>query len=552
MRDTSRAPDTSRDRDTSRDGSLKDWLIDTLPAHGRLFWRLLMAIPPIRKRMNRFMINIAVDYGATRPTPYSSRPPRGDPKNPEIAGYTSWDSLMDKRWFARYLLPKEMPNLPPIDEVVKLFKVRSSGPILSSGSTFLFPSFAQWFTDGFMMTVLSDTRQTLTCHQIDVNPVYGLNFEQTSALRLNSETPGQKGLLKFELIDGEAYAPKLYDGDGNVKPEFSVLRPPLLFEDYLKGLPADEAKRLRGAIFAFGGERANSTPYTAMLNTLFLREHNRIAAQLEKENPRWDDERVFQTARNINMVIILKLVVEEYVSHIAPMYFHFTADPSVAWRAPWNKPNWMWIEFNLLYRWHSLCPDRFEIGGKAYSGPEIIFNSGLLQEVGLSGLMQAASDQRAWELGLFNTPDFLLHIEKASIRQARANKIASYNDYREAFKFPRVTRFEQISGDPEIVEALRNLYGDVDNIEYFVGLFAEPVMPLGALPPLLKRVLAYDAFTFVLTNPLLSEHVFNENTFTKSGMALIASTSSLQDVLNRNVPAEKQARKITMDYGRAK
>jgi len=253
MRDTSRDRDTGLDRDTTRDGSLKDWLIDTLPAHGRMFWRLVMTIPLLRKRMNRFMINVAVDYGAMRPTPYSSRPPRGDPNNPEIAGYTSWDSLMDKRWFARYLLPKEMPNLPPIDEVVKLFEVKSSGPTLSSGSTFLFPTFAQWFTDGFMMTVLNDTRQTLTCHQIDVSPVYGLNFEQTNALRLNSEASGKKGLLKFELLDGEAYAPKLYDSDGNVKPEFSVLRPPLLFEDYLKTLPASEAKRLKAAIFAFGG-----------------------------------------------------------------------------------------------------------------------------------------------------------------------------------------------------------------------------------------------------------------------------------------------------------
>jgi prostaglandin-endoperoxide synthase 2 len=35
---------------------------------------------------------------------------------------------------------------------------------------------------------------------------------------------------------------------------------------------------------------------------------------------------------------------------------------------------------------------------------------------------------------------------------------------------------------------------------------------------------------------LLSEHVFNESTFSKAGLEVIEETSSLQDVLNRNLP----------------
>jgi prostaglandin-endoperoxide synthase 2 len=65
-----------------------------------------------------------------------------------------------------------------------------------------------------------------------------------------------------------------------------------------------------------------------MINTLLLREHNRIAHEL-KRNP-LNDERVFQTARNILILMFIKIVVEHYINHITPLPFSLRADPSVA------------------------------------------------------------------------------------------------------------------------------------------------------------------------------------------------------------------------------
>ena len=61
-------------------------------------------------------------------------------------------------------------------------------------------------------------------------------------------------------------------------------------------------------------------------------------------------------------------------------------------------------------------------------------------------------------------------------------------------------------------------------------------MPDCPLPGLLLRMVAVDAFSQALTNPLLSEHVFNAATFTQWGLDLINSTSKLGDILERNVP----------------
>jgi prostaglandin-endoperoxide synthase 2 len=137
-------------------------------------------------------------------------------------------------------------------------------------------------------------------------------------------------------------------------------------------------------------------------------------------------------------------------------------------------------------------------------------------------------------MGLFNTSPMLAPVELASIGQGRTNQLASYNDYREVMKYPRVTRFEQISGDPAVVAALSDVYGHVDNVEFFAGLFAEDVPERSAVPPLIGRMVAVDAFSHALTNPLLSPHVYHEGTFTKAGMASIAGTRTLRDLAGRN------------------
>ena len=158
-------------------------------------------------------------------------------------------------------------------------------------------------------------------------------------------------------------------------------------------------------LFAIGGDRANSTPFTAMINTLLLREHNRVAGELETRNPTWDDERVFQTARNIVIPMFIKIVVEHYINHITPLPFSLRADPSVAWTANWNRPNWITVEFSLLYRWHSLMPDEHRMADRTHSDrrfhAEQQAAAGRRAGCGLFGGGKAASG----ELGAFNTAD---------------------------------------------------------------------------------------------------------------------------------------------------
>jgi peroxidase len=44
----------------------------------------------------------------------------------------------------------------------------------------------------------------------------------------------------------------------------------------------------------------NEQPNLAVMHTLFMREHNRVARQLQIINPQWSDEKLYQASYTIN------------------------------------------------------------------------------------------------------------------------------------------------------------------------------------------------------------------------------------------------------------
>jgi prostaglandin-endoperoxide synthase 2 len=465
--------------------------------------------------VNKWLINLVIYKVPTRPYAFSC-----------LSRYTSWDSLTDRTYTGRHLpyAPDQDANRPTPEEAASLF-ARDGETVLCPKSTVLFAYFAQWFTDGFLRSdrrTPVDPRRNLSNHNIDLSQLYGINTDVTRLLRSH-----HGGRLQSQVINGEEYPPYLCE-KGERKPEFKDL--PVAHFDARTPAERDE-------FFAMGSDRSNSQIGYVMMNVLFLREHNRIAAILAEQHPEWHDEQLFQTTRNILIALLSKVVVEEYINHIDPAYFCFTLDPGAFPNERWYRENWMAAEFNLLYRWHSLIPSRLVLDGEETEVGRTMFTTALVTEHGLGAVLEDSSLQPAGRIGLFNTDRELLETEVASIRLCRELELASYNDYREHCQFPRVTDFDQISSDPRVRDGLRTLYkGNVDRIDYYVGLLAEDSRPNAVVPGLIGRLVAIDAFSQALTNPLLAPNVFNANTFTPWGMELIQEPQTLSGILHRNLP----------------
>ena len=130
---------------------------------------------------------------------------------------------------------------------------------------------------------------------IDASNVYGSSEEVANALR---EFRGGR------LLVGPAHAPgakpslPLLPVEQAVSPVFLALCPGLK------------------ECYVAGDIRANEHISLVMMHTIWVREHNRIVAELAKSDPTLTDEELYQTARKIIGGLMQKIVFEDYLPEV--------------------------------------------------------------------------------------------------------------------------------------------------------------------------------------------------------------------------------------------
>lgn len=424
-------------------------------------------------------------------------------------------------------------------------------------SSVLFLFFAQWFTDSVLRIDPYDRRRNTSNHDVDLCQIYGLVEHETLCLRSSAH-----GHLRSQLINGQVFSDGLGergdDGVWRVKEcyrcdEDDQGRPlpgrglyphgsttwvrQALIGSFRPGRFSEvELNERLDKLYATGLERGNSSVGYVVLSLVFLREHNRICDELRRRY-RWDDdERLFQTARMINICLLLKFTVEEYINHIAGQRI-FRLDPSFAERQSWYRTNWIALEFDLLYRWHGLVPDSLMVNGDMVSAGVYRRNNSLLEQLGVTGVVNAASQQPAGRISLFNNPVFLMEAEFRTVQMGRDFRLRSFNEYREAFGLRPLQRFDQLTADADLAARLQELNGSMDQLEMVVGLFAKDPPEGGLFGDLMRTIVAYDAFTQIYTNPLLAQAIHRPEHLTAYGLELLEATTSITDLVQRNVPS---------------
>jgi hypothetical protein len=164
--------------------------------------------------------------------------------------------------------------------------------------------------------------------------------------------------------------------------------------------------------------------------------------------------------------------------------------------------------------------------GKASTGIDPILKgaaSGDAQEVDL----QAVRDIRNL---LFGPPgaggsDLIAR----DIQRGRDHGLTDYNSMRAAYGLPRVTSFAQITSDVTVQQKLQQLYGNVNNIDAFVGALAEDHSPGADVGPLTKAVLV-DQFTRLRDG----DRFFYLNQFSGKELSDLLANTSLTKIIERN------------------
>jgi hypothetical protein len=277
------------------------------------------------------------------------------------------------------------------------------------------------------------------------------------------------------------------------------------------GLPnADNGAPDPSQFYVGGDLRVNEQIGLTTVQTLFMREHNRLAGQISAANPTWNDEQVYQRARKFVGAEIQKITYHEFLPALlgsaAPglnSNYDPAANASVA------------TEFSAaLFRvGHTMLPTqlpRIQNDGTPAPGGPMSLRDAFFLPTNLSNgpseldylLKGLASDQQQ-EIDIHvvdDVRDFLFgdplpgsgfDLPSLNIQRGRDHGVPDYNTVRAAYKLPKVTSYAQITSDPTLQAGLQSLYGDaasggLDKIDLWIGALAEDHLPGEQVGPLIS------------------------------------------------------------------
>uniref|UniRef100_A0A1A9W584 Peroxidase n=1 Tax=Glossina brevipalpis TaxID=37001 RepID=A0A1A9W584_9MUSC len=259
-----------------------------------------------------------------------------------------------------------------------------------------------------------------------------------------------------------------------------------------------DATSLTEVCYRAGDIRVNQNPGLAMLHTILLREHNRIADALAKLNPHWDDRTLFQEARKINIAEYEHISYYEWLPiflgyenmlknrliYSAPKTTHINDfDPSI-------DPSVLNGHATAAFRYfHTQIEGRLDLISELRSVAGALrlsdwFNRPGIIELGdnFDSLTRGHATQPQ-ELTDINfdreIKNYLFRRNRAfgsdlraiDIQRNRDHGLASYNDYREFCGLRRADNWEDFTDliAAQTVEKLKSLYASHEDLDVTVG-----------------------------------------------------------------------------------
>jgi hypothetical protein len=323
----------------------------------------------------------------------------------------------------------------------------------------------------------------------------------------------------------------------------------------------------------------------SLMQTLFALEHNAICDRLQSEYPSMSDDELFDTARLVTAALMAKIHTLEWTPGILN---HPTLQ--IAMRSNWWGFLGRWVherfgrfgrgellsgipgsgtdhfgvpyslteEFVAVYRMHPLIPDDYSLRSHADNRvlkelrfPEIAFRNTrpVMREIAFADLLYSFGTSHPGAITLHNFPRTMQELKKpdgtlvdlaaTDIIRVRERGVPRYNEFRRLLHKPPVRSFEELTTNPEWVDQLRRVYGEVDQVDLMVGLYAEPLPPGFGFSDTAFRI-----FILMASRRLNSDRFFTTDfrpeVYTPVGMRWVQG-NGFADVLLRHFPALRPA-----------
>ena len=318
---------------------------------------------------------------------------------------------------------------------------------------------------------------------LDLSNVYGSDIERADWLRTF-----EGGKLRTSSGDMLPWNTKTGEFNSNVDNEAPEM--------------ADDTHSLIKWYVA-GDVRANENPLLVAFHTLFLREHNRLCDVVSELHPGWNDERIYQQARKINIAKYQYIIYNEwlpamgvdvtryngYNEEVNPQIFNEFS--TAAFRLGHTLINGTLIRMdnegdqmkqgNISLRDAFFNPFAVELVG----GVDC-YLKGMATQVSQEFDSKVIDDVRNF---LFGHPGAGgLDLAAININRGRERGLPDYNTIRADIGLPRVNTFLDITGDLESAAILEDVYESVDNIDPWVGMLSEQHMDNSLFGPLVNTI----------------------------------------------------------------
>jgi hypothetical protein len=413
-------------------------------------------------------------------------------------------------------------------------------PFFQNGATVIFFNRSEF--DPATGTDTSNPRQQVNniTAWLDGSVIYGSDARTADALRSHvggrlKTSPGD--LLPF---NNTTYFPNIHDAATASDPTASF------------NIANDAHIVPNSQLFMAGDIRVNENIELTAVQTLFMREHNRIADEIHAQNPGLTDEQVYQEARAIVIAEEQVITFQEWLpallgpNAIAPYGGY---DPAVN---PGIANEFSTAAFRVGHT--LLAPDVQFLNPDgttkfpAVSLANAFFNPPKIVQNGVDPIIKYLGTDNAQEVDNKIVPElqnFLfgppgaggLDLASLNIQRGRDHGIAGYNTVRAAYGLPQVDSFEDITSNTVVQAKLKQMYGNVNNIDLWVGGLAEDHVAGGSVGLLFTRIIA-DQFMRIRDG----DRLWYQNLYSGAALDALQNVSLAQIVSRNTVNHDLQSR----------